>query len=209
MEEINLMSLQNCVARLVSRQQGATAFSPGGCSCYDDAPLCQKYSSCASVTSWLQCGTGINVLTVSYLAGLLPAAIGDWSNIVGALCYIPMVSGDGLVVPLHQARADVAVASALRLRPNMLMSRGLSCCWLVQNLVLPMLMWNTVQRPPCWRRIGHIALSGLWCMVRSCAALWQPRRCHPPAALRSDEQQQMFALLSTDTSAVCGPLARA
>lgn len=39
----------------------------------------------------LQCGTSIYVLTTTYLAGLLPAALGDWSNIVGALCYIPMV----------------------------------------------------------------------------------------------------------------------
>ena len=36
----------------------------------------------------------------------------------------------------------------------------------VQNLVLPMLMWNTVQRPPRWRRLGHLLLSSMWCLVR-------------------------------------------
>lgn len=45
----------------------------------------------ACVAAWLQGGTGIYVLTTTYLAGLLPAALGDWSNIVGALCYIPLV----------------------------------------------------------------------------------------------------------------------
>jgi hypothetical protein len=34
------------------------------------------------------------VLTTTYLAGLLPAALGDWTNIVGALCYIPLVGTD-------------------------------------------------------------------------------------------------------------------
>lgn len=43
------------------------------------------------MAAWLQGGTGIYVLTTTYLAGLLPAALGDWSNIVGALCYIPLV----------------------------------------------------------------------------------------------------------------------
>jgi hypothetical protein len=51
------------------------------------------------VAAWLQGGTSIYVLTTTYLAGLLPAALGDWSNIVGALCYIPMVRAAHATAP--------------------------------------------------------------------------------------------------------------
>jgi hypothetical protein len=39
----------------------------------------------------LQGGTSVFVLTTCYLAGLLPVALSDWSNIVGVVCYVPLV----------------------------------------------------------------------------------------------------------------------
>jgi hypothetical protein len=55
----------------------------------------------------LQCGTGVYVLSTVYLAAMLPSALGDWANIVGALCFIPLVqsaadSESKPGSPLHQ-----------------------------------------------------------------------------------------------------------
>jgi hypothetical protein len=49
----------------------------------------------------LQCGTGVYVLSTVYLAAMLPSALGDWANIVGALCFIPLVkrAADSAVNP--------------------------------------------------------------------------------------------------------------
>ena len=43
------------------------------------------------------------------------------------------------------------------------MKRGVH---LMQDLVLPMLLWNSVQSPARWRRICHLIASGAWCLVR-------------------------------------------
>lgn len=109
------------------------------------------------------------MLSTTYLAGLLPAALGDWSNIVGALCYIPLVGTDLYVshctVTLHQKPPD---SNTLRLMLSCT-SQKRSIVLLLQNLVLPMLMWNTVQHPSRWRRIGHVTLSGMWSLVSQAA----------------------------------------
>jgi hypothetical protein len=121
------------------------------------------------VAAWLQGGTGIYVLSTTYLAGLLPAALGDWSNIVGALCYIPLVGTD-LYVTLHCGFAPKNPADGNTLRLMLSdTSQERSIVLLLQNLVLPMLMWNTVQHPSRWRRIGHVTLSAMWCMVSRAA----------------------------------------
>jgi hypothetical protein len=68
----------------------------------------------------------------------------------------------------------------------------------VQNLVLPMLMWNTVQHPPRWRRIGHILLSGMWCLVSQASCCTAADSTCSLHTLPADSQQE-----EQDLSRVC------
>ena len=89
MEEVNLMSPTNCLARLVSAADMRVWRTCSGLFVGFLLPNCYHSGYAAPVP--LQGGTSVYVLATCYLAGLLPVALSDWSNIIGVVCYIPLV----------------------------------------------------------------------------------------------------------------------